>query len=74
MFGSFTFGKTLMMLGVLLLIVGAIVHFGGKVLPLGRLPGDFHWEKENFSFHFPVATSIIVSIVLTLLLNLLFRR
>jgi hypothetical protein len=56
------------------LIVGALVHFGGKILPFGRLPGDFQWEKGNFSFHFPFATSIIISIVLTLLLNLLFRR
>lgn len=74
MFGFDSLGKTLMTVGVLLLIVGALVHFGGKILPLGRLPGDFHWEKENFSFHFPFATSIIISIVLTLLLNLLFRR
>lgn len=63
-----------MTLGALLLIAGAIIHFGGKYLPLGRLPGDFHWQSDNVSFHFPVVTSILVSIVLTILLNLLFRR
>ena len=74
MFGFDSFGKALMTLGVLLLLVGALIHFGGKFLPFGRLPGDFHWEKGSFSFHFPLATSIIASLVLTILLNLLFRR
>lgn len=69
-----SFGKTLMSLGILLLIVGAIMHFGGKFLNLGRLPGDIHFQKENFSLHFPIVTSIVVSIILTILLNLFTRR
>lgn len=72
--GSDSLGKTLMLIGVVLLIAGSLIYFGGKFLPLGRLPGDFQWERGNVSFHFPVATSILVSIVLTVLLNLLFRR
>ncbi|MDU4960657.1 MAG: DUF2905 domain-containing protein [Sporomusaceae bacterium] len=72
--GSFPIGKLLMLAGGALLVVGAFIHFGGKYLPIGRLPGDFHWHSGNFSFYFPVATSVLLSIVLTILLNLLFRR
>ncbi|HWR40962.1 MAG TPA: DUF2905 domain-containing protein [Patescibacteria group bacterium] len=74
MFSGFdSFGKMLMVLGALLLVVGAVLHFGGKIIPLGRLPGDFHWERGDFSFHFPIITSILISLVLTILLNLFFR-
>ena len=72
--GFASFGKTLMIFGLLLLIIGAMVYLGGKFTSLGRLPGDIHIERENFSFHFPIVTSLIVSIVLTVVLNLLFRR
>ena len=72
--GFASFGKTLMIFGLLLLIVGAVVYFGGKFTSLGRLPGDIHIEKENFSFHFPIVTSLIVSVVLTIVLNLIFSR
>ena len=72
--GFASFGKTLMIFGLLLLIVGAVVYFGGKYTSLGRLPGDIHIEKENFSFHFPIVTSLIVSVVLTVVLNLIFSR
>ena len=67
-------GKTLMVFGVLLFLVGAAVYFGGKYTSLGRLPGDIHIERDNFSFHFPIVTSILVSLVLTVLLNLFFSR
>lgn len=67
-------GKTLMMFGVILLVFGAIVHFGGKFWNLGKLPGDIHIQKENFSFHFPIVTSILISIIATILLNLFTRR
>ncbi len=67
-------GKMLMLFGALLFIAGAVIYFGGKYMPLGRLPGDIHIERENFSFHFPVVTSIVVSIILTVVLNLFFSR
>ncbi|MBQ7515507.1 MAG: DUF2905 domain-containing protein [Schwartzia sp.] len=67
-------GKTLMLLGGALLVVGAALHFGGRFLPLGHLPGDFHWQGENTSFHFPLMTSLLLSVVLTVLANLFFRR
>jgi hypothetical protein len=75
MFNGFdSLGKTLMMIGAGLLIFGAVIHFGGKLFGLGRLPGDIHIQRENFSFHFPVVTSLVVSILLTILLNLFSRR
>ena len=67
-------GKTLMVFGLLLFLVGVAVYFGGKYTSLGRLPGDIHIERENFSFHFPIVTSILVSLVLIVLLNLFFSR
>ncbi len=67
-------GRTMMIFGALLLAVGAFFYFGGKLLPLGQLPGDFHFGGENFSVHFPLMTCVIVSIVLSVLLNLFFHR
>lgn len=67
-------GKVLMALGAVLLVVGAILYFGEKFIHLGRLPGDIHIERGNYSIHFPVVTSILVSIVLTVVLNFLFGR
>ena len=67
-------GRGLMVFGAVLAAVGAILYFGGRLLPLGHLPGDFHFGGENFSVHFPLATCAIISIVLSILLNLFFRR
>ena len=66
-------GKIIVMMGILLIVVGAILVLGSK-LGVGRLPGDIYYKKENFTLYFPVMTSILVSIVLTILLNILFRR
>lgn len=74
MFSFDSFGKTLIIMGVLLVIVGIVLHFGGKFLQLGRLPGDINIQKDNFSFHFPIVTSILLSVIATVLLNLFFRR
>lgn len=72
--GFDSFGKMLMVTGGLLLVIGALLYFGGKFTGFGRLPGDIHIQKENFSFHFPIITSFIVSVILTILLNIFFRR
>lgn len=72
--GHGSLGKTLMVLGGVIFLVGLIVWAGGKLLPLGRLPGDIHWQRDSFSFHFPVVTSLVISIILTIVLNILFRR
>ncbi len=54
---------------VLILIAGGLYFLGRFNLPLGRLPGDIRIEGENFTFYFPLATSLLLSILLTLLLN-----
>ena len=68
-------GKFLMIMGVTLLLVGALITLGPKLpFPLGRLPGDIFIQKERFTFSFPIVTCLIISLALTLLLNLIFRR
>ena len=66
-------GRTLMLLGGVLLVVGALLSFTGRLPWVGRLPGDVSIERENFRFYFPLATSIVISIILSLLVWL-FRR
>jgi uncharacterized protein HemY len=64
-------GLVMVLLGVVLLLVGSL---SGKVPWIGRLPGDIYIERGNFRFYFPLATSILASIILTLLLALFWRR
>lgn len=66
-------GKMLIGMGVLLIVVGGILYFGGKFLPLGKLPGDIRITGEHGSFYFPVMTCIIISIVLSVIANLFHR-
>lgn len=68
------FGKMLMIFGGLLILVGAIFVVGTKFINLGRLPGDIFIQRGNFTFAFPIVSGIIISIVLTIILNLFFRR
>jgi hypothetical protein len=63
-------GKLLVVIGVIVMGVGFLVMAG---MPIGRLPGDITWRRGNTTFYFPVATSIIASVILTLLFSL-FRR
>jgi ribose/xylose/arabinose/galactoside ABC-type transport system permease subunit len=62
-------GRILIFLGLLLVVVGVIVLGLNRLhLPLGRLPGDFSWRGRGWSFSFPLATSILLSVLLSLLL------
>jgi len=63
--------KLLIISGIILVVAGILIYFGKNIPFLGRLPGDIHIKKENFSFHFPIATSIILSILITLILYLI---
>ncbi|HJR03688.1 MAG TPA: DUF2905 domain-containing protein [Methylomirabilota bacterium] len=65
------FGGMMVLLGLVLLVAG---HFSGKVPWLGRLPGDVYIERGSWTFYFPLATCLIVSVVLTLLFSLFGRR
>jgi len=70
-------GKILVGIGIVLIIVGGVVLLLGRSgLPLGRLPGDFLYRGKNTTFYFPLATSILLSVVLSVLLYLIsrFRR
>lgn len=67
-------GKTLILLGAALIVVGLIFVVAPKIPFLGKLPGDIHLRGKNWSFSFPVVTCIVISIVLTLLFNLFSRR
>ena len=66
-------GKMLIIMGLIIAAIGVLFVLAGKIPWLGRLPGDIYIKKENFSLYFPLATSIIVSIVLSLILWLLRR-
>ncbi len=61
-------GKTLLALGGLLMVLGAALTFSGKVPLLGRLPGDFHWQGRDFSFYFPAATCLLLSLLFSITL------
>jgi hypothetical protein len=70
-------GKALLGLGLLLALIGALVLIAGRVgLPLGRLPGDFAYRGRRVSVYFPLGTSILISVLLTVLFYLIsrFRR
>ncbi len=66
-------GRTLIGIGVILIGIGCLVMLAPKLPWLGRLPGDIAIKKESFSFYFPLTTSILISVVLSLLMWL-FRR
>jgi hypothetical protein len=66
-------GKMLIILGIILIIVGIGFLFGDRIPFIGKLPGDILIKKERFSFYFPITTSIIISIILTILFSL-FRK
>jgi hypothetical protein len=69
-----TLGKGIVALGVMLVVVGGLVWLLGRAgLPLGRLPGDIHIQRDGFSCYFPIVTMIVLSVVLTILLNIIIR-
>lgn len=67
-------GKLLIVLGLLITLAGVLLVLVGRVPWLGRLPGDIHVQRGHWTFYFPIATSLLLSVVLTLLLWLFGRR
>jgi len=66
-------GKILIFMGAILVLFGLILSFSSK-LPFGKLPGDIIIKKDNFTFYFPLATSILLSIILTVIMYFLNKR
>lgn len=66
-------GKALIYFGLILVVVGVILSFVGKLPWLGQLPGDISIQRERFSFYFPITTCILISVLITLVLYF-FRR
>lgn len=73
MIGLGPLGKMLILLGVFVILIGLLLLIGEKIPWIGRLPGDILIRKKNFTFYFPLTTSILISIILTLLFTL-FRK
>ncbi len=66
--------RVMVVLGLILLVGGGLLYLVGRAgLPIGRLPGDIRIQTQNFTCFFPLATMIIVSVVLTVLLNVIVR-
>ncbi len=71
--GAEAIARWLMLAGAGLIVIGGIVWVLGRFVNLGQLPGDFSWSSGNVRVYVPIATMIIVSLVLTVLLNVLLR-
>jgi hypothetical protein len=67
-------GKVLIGFGLLLVVIGGVLMLAGHIPWIGRLPGDIHIQRGNWTFYFPLATSLIVSLLLTLIFWLINRR
>lgn len=67
-------GRILILAGVALVVLGVVVMVAGRFTPLGRMPGDIVYRRGNFTFYFPVVTSILLSLLLTAVMWLFSRR
>ncbi len=67
-------GRSLLVLGVVIALAGLVLLLVGRVPWIGRLPGDIHIQRGNWSFYFPLATSLLLSVLLTLLFWIIGRR
>lgn len=65
-------GKIVLLFGLVLLLVGGLLYVLGRSFGVQHLPGDIEYKRDGFSFFFPLGTSIVVSIVLTVILNIVF--
>jgi len=67
-------GKFLVLLGLIVAALGGLLLVSGKIPWIGKLPGDILIQRKNFTFYFPLATSILLSLILTLIFWLIGRR
>jgi len=66
-------GKILIFAGIFIVVLGLLFFFGDKIPFLGKLPGDIYIKKKNFSFYFPIVTSLLLSLIISLIIYL-FRK
>jgi hypothetical protein len=69
-----TVGKSIIMIGIVLIALGALLTLAGKIPGIGRLPGDIFIKKENFSFYFPLTTCILLSVIVSLIMYFLGKK
>ncbi len=74
MFDVSGIGKVLLIIGLVIAGIGVLFLLGGKIPWIGRLPGDFYYKSKNITFYFPLATSIVVSIILTIIVLFISRK
>jgi hypothetical protein len=67
-------GKILIITGIVLIVIGLFFTFGGKIPFLGKLPGDIIINKKNFTFYFPITTSIVLSIILSIIFYIFIKK
>ncbi len=72
--GFSSLGKILMIVGGLLFLLGLFTVYADKIPLIGKLPGDIKIEKRNFTLYFPIVTCIVLSIIISLILNLFSRK
>ena len=65
-------GRILIIIGIVIVLIGIFLQYGSRI-PIGKLPGDFIIRRENVTIYVPLATGVILSILLTVILNLVFR-
>lgn len=66
--------KVFIMMGILLVVVGVVICFAGKIPWFGKLPGDIYIKKENYSFYFPITTCLVASLIVSAVLFFIFRK
>lgn len=67
-------GKLILIAGIALVVLGGVIMLAGRLPWVGQLPGDIHVRRGNTTIYFPLMTMIVISIILTIILNLLLRR
>lgn len=67
-------GKLIVTLGIFLVVIGALIVLAPQIPYIGKLPGDIYIKRDRFTIYFPLASSILISVILTLLLNFVFRK
>lgn len=71
MFDLHFLGKSLIILGILITLIGSLILFSDKIPFIGRLPGDIYIKRDNYSFYFPLATGLLISLIVSFILWLI---